>query len=165
MKKLGLVLAMCLMPCFGSMATTAVSAVNPSTSTTVQWPDYHAKPWVIFRRVPVQVHFAQPRPPVTIGTEEEFSDGPDPNKARYLVLEASLLGNGPSIRDLLDFSSGGKRCTQVKVNGSWWTIPSNAVIGMRLLYHGTTISGVQASIRVFNGGVVKSVIFLNKNEK
>ncbi len=157
--KLVLVLALlCATPCLGS--------------TDVHWPDYHAKPWTVVQRGSIKLEVFQPVIHViTVGTTEEFVDDPDLIKNRFMVVEESLLGNGPCIRTLADFTFGKERLhTQVKVNGSWWTIPENAQVNLRLLDQSEAVQshravGVQVTVVDLNGRAVKAIIFLNKEDK
>ncbi|MBU6142244.1 hypothetical protein KGO95_04000 [Patescibacteria group bacterium] len=182
MTKLALALAVaCLMPSLGNAATSAVSAVNPSTSTAVQWPDYHAKPWVVVRQADMLVGAEQPvahsdfivgpgRFLVRVGTKLLILDNPDPQKADMEVVEIDLLGNGPSLRMLIDRENRTVLDLQLKVNGSWWSVPNEDQVQLRLLdpnalFKNDQMAGVSATVVDPGGNTVKVVRYENKTKK
>ncbi|MBU6142243.1 hypothetical protein KGO95_03995 [Patescibacteria group bacterium] len=164
MTKLALALAVaCLMPSLGNAATSATPAVNPSTSTAVQWPDYHAKPWVLVGKIDdvtsVRNTIARDDYPrlmeliskdesrghsmIRIGAERIFDNNSDPEKVTMEVSEDTLLlANGPMLKEVVvlrvlkRFYRDRLPQTiifQQKVNGSWWNISPEDDVAYRVV--------------------------------
>ncbi len=182
MTKLVLALAMaCLMPCLGSAALAPTPAVNPSTSTAVEWPDYHAKPWKVVRQADMLVGAEQPvvhsdfivgpgRFLVRVGTKLLMLNDPDPRKATLQVVEIDLLGNGPSLRMLIDLEGRTVLDLQLKVNGSWWSVPDEDKVLLQLLdpnalFTKDQMTGVSATVTDPGGNTVRVVRYENKAKK
>ncbi len=166
---------------FGLNTQAAHAGASASTSTAVQWPEYHAKPWTLDKRTGDMTTLLAYAPKnndfivgtgkyeVRIGTVSWYFDAADEEHATTMIVEGNILGNGPTVRRMF-VSRVGAVDFQIKVNGEWKSVPPNSsvqfiVVNEDQVITKNTMTGVIVRVTDENGEVVMESRFENKNKK
>ena len=165
---------------FSLNISAAAATIVTSTSTAVAWPDYHVKPWVLNKQIPMaatvshklknnDLVLGEGKYDVRIGTISYYFDATDPDKATMAVMEGDVLGNGPSVRRMFLVDVGAIDF-QINVNGKWKSVPPGcsvkfSVIDEDLVISKNIMTGVVVTVADDEGKVVMQVVFKNKDKK
>lgn len=161
-------------------AKAALAAPMVSTGTAVSWPDYHARPWKLNKKV--DLISTIPYAPkgndyvvglgafdVRIGTVSFYMDAPDPSQAAMMIMEGSILGNDAVIRRMYVVDIG-PIDLQLKVKGVWWSVPPGYPVKFTVadpdgVINRNTMTSVTVTVTDESDKVVNEVRFENKNRK